>query len=54
MYRGFPIMKEVFVNVGFRKLKGTIVGEENEKYIIELDDKSRVVVEKSQLEGMNK
>lgn len=47
-------MKKVFVNVGFRKFKGTIIGEENGKYILELDDKSRVVVEKEQIEGMKK
>ncbi|MBO0962387.1 hypothetical protein J1P26_22045 [Neobacillus sp. MM2021_6] len=44
-------MREVFVNVGFRKLKGVIVGEENGKYIIELEDKSRVIVEEEQIEG---
>jgi hypothetical protein len=43
-------MKEVLVNVGFRKLKGIIIGEENGKYIIELQDKSRVIVEENQIE----
>lgn len=42
-------MKEVFVTVGFRVLKGILVGEENGKFIVELQDKSRVVVEKSQI-----
>jgi hypothetical protein len=41
---------EVFVNVGFRKLKGTIIGEENGKYIVELQDKSRVIVTQDQIE----
>jgi hypothetical protein len=43
-------LNEVFVNVGFRKLKGIIIGEENNQYIIELEDKSRVIVEKDQVE----
>lgn len=41
---------DVFVNVGFRKLKGVVVEEVNEKYIVELEDKSRVIVNKTQVE----
>lgn len=44
-------MREVFVNVGFRKLKGIIIGEKNNKYIIELQDTSKVIVEKGQVEN---
>lgn len=35
---------EVYVQVGFRKLKGILLEQQGEKYIVELEDKSRVTV----------
>lgn len=35
---------EVYVQVGFRKLKGILLEQHGEKYVVELEDKSRVTV----------
>lgn len=40
---------QVYVQVGFRKLKGILLEHQGEKYIVELEDKSRVTVELEQI-----
>jgi hypothetical protein len=40
---------KVYVQVGFRKLKGKLLEQQGEKYIVELEDKSRVTVNREQI-----
>lgn len=39
----------IYVQVGFRKLKGVLLEQQGEKYIVELEDKSRVTVDPEQI-----
>lgn len=41
--------ESVYAQVGFRKLKGILLEKQGNKYIVELEDKSRVTVNLDQI-----